>query len=410
MESTGQSDRRPPRRETREDPGEKTPVRPREQPRLKVEPSVLWVLASLLAITALHYATPGTHHWVHHIARRLYYLPIIIAAFGYGIRGGLFVALVVSVVYVPHAFFMPHMADPAPSIEKALEMVLYFVVGGTAGHLADKAKRRREALAESLRRRRQLTRQLTRAERLSALGEVVAGISHEIKNPLHSLKGTAEIVDPVIPEDVEERRLWEIHRKELGRLEKTADRFLSFARPSPAEMTRFDLRDVRTHLLDLVGAEARQRGIELKAPEAETPLMVNGDRDDFTQFLLNIALNAFHALSESKDHPPRAKPPKVVVALEETPGEEGPLASVRIENNGPPIPDEDLERIFDPFHTTRGAPETGGELTSQHTDSGGTGLGLSISAKLAEQNRGFIKAKNLPTGVAFTLSVPLASQ
>ena len=83
MESTGQSDRRPPRRETREDPGEKTPVRPREQPRLKVEPSVLWVLASLLAITALHYATPGTHHWVHHIARRLYYLPIIIAAFGY---------------------------------------------------------------------------------------------------------------------------------------------------------------------------------------------------------------------------------------------------------------------------------------------------------------------------------------
>lgn len=382
----------------------------RETHRPPVEASLIGVTLTLLAITVLHYATPASHHWVHDIARRLYYLPIIIAAFGYGIRGGLLAALVVSSVYVPHAFLMPHMADPAPSIEKILEMVVYFVVGGTAGYLADKAKRRREALAESLKKRRQLTRQLTRAERLSALGEVVAGMAHEIKNPLHSLKGTAEIVDPVIPEDVEERRLWEIHRKELTRLEKTAERFLSFAKPPPAESTRFDLRDVRTHLLDLVGAEARQRGIEMEAPEAETPLMVNGDRDDFTQILLNITLNAFHALSEAKDHPTPVKPPKVVVAVGETPGEDGPLASVRVENNGPPIPEEDLERIFDPFHTTRGAPDTSGELTPQLSDSGGTGLGLSISAKLAEQNRGFIKAKNLPSGVAFTLSVPLASQ
>ncbi len=89
---------------------------------------------------------------------------------------------------------------------------------------------------------KRLTGQLVRAGRLSALGEVVAGIAHEIKNPLHSLSGTAEIVDPLIPEDAEERRIWEIHREELKRLGRVADQFLSFARRSPIEAIPVDLR------------------------------------------------------------------------------------------------------------------------------------------------------------------------
>ncbi len=258
--------------------------------------TILGVWLPIALFTAFHYGTSHEYHWVHDILRRAYYLPIVVAAVRIGLMGGLLSAFAVTVAYMPHAFILPHHFDPARSLEKALEIVLYFIVAAVAGYLSDSERKRRAQLQRSLDDQRKLTGQLARAGRLSALGEVVAGIAHEIKNPLHSLAATAEIVDPLIPENAEERRMWEIHRDEIDRLKRVSEQFLSFARPTPTEAVPLDLRDVAERIIELVGAQARQSSVEISKTLPGTKVMVCGDLDQLAQVGLNIAVNAIRAL------------------------------------------------------------------------------------------------------------------
>ena len=262
---------------------------------------VFGVWLPILAIGLLHYGVDAEHGWAHNVLRRLYHLPIIFAAFGLGMRGGLLAAAVVSLTYLPHAFLhIGHLGhiDPAGSVEKALEIVLYNLVGAVAGYLADAERRRRVQLRKALDEQRSLQRQLVRAGRVAALGEVVAGIAHEIKNPLHALCGTAEIVDPLIDEDAPQRRMWDIHLAELERLERIADRFLSFANPSPLETQRLDLREVAQRLVELVGTDARKKEVSIVTDLPDAQVLVQGDRDQLAQVALNIALNAIRAIGK----------------------------------------------------------------------------------------------------------------
>lgn len=353
---------------------------------------VLAVWLPIVVISVLHYSTGPHHPWAHDVLRRLYYLPIVVAALQLGLRGGLASALLISVSYVPHAFIHPVMFDPARGLEKALEIILYFAVGAIAGHLAGAEQRRRAELQEALLELRRalaeqqrLTGQLVRAGRLGALGEVVAGIAHEIKNPLHSLAGTAEIVDPLIPADAEERRLWELHVSELQRLQRVAERFLSFARPQLAETEPIDLREVVRRLEELVSAQVRQKDVELTKELDDEPAIVNGDRDHLAQVAMNIVLNALSAIGDGqgggKIHI------SVVPASSETEG----MHLLRIENSGPTIPEEMLEHIFDPFVSN---------------DDRGSGLGLSISSRIVEHHGGYIEAANAGLGVTFSVYLP----
>lgn len=337
-------------------------------------------------VTVLHYGTGHETMWAHGILRRVYYLPIILAAFRSGLAGGLAAAIVTTVAYVPHAFTdAHHHRDPAPTVEKVLEILLYHVVGGLAGYLTALEKRRRLELQRALEDQRQLTNQLARAGRLGALGQLVAGIAHEIKNPLHALQGTAEIVDNVVPAECPERRMWEIHRKELSRLGDIAGRFLSFARPNDPELAAIDLRDVGKHIVTLIDAEARRHhvGVTLEVrPEVHPKVL--GDRDQLTQIGINVVVNAIRAL---KDRPNG----RIHVTVGARTIRDRLHAVLSIENDGPPIPDDALETLFNPFF-------------SGHDE--GTGLGLAISSRIAEQHGGWIEAENAGLGVRFTLFVP----
>lgn len=358
--------------------------------RAYLQPSLVFFVWLPIAVTlVLHYTTSSDHVWIHNVLRRIVYLPILYAAFRLGLRGGLLASAVASLSYIPHAFLhVHHIAhyDPAPALEKALEIVLYNLVGVVAGLLSDSERRRRVQLRDALLERTRLQQQLIRAGRLSALGQVVAGIAHEIRNPLHALRGTAEIVDPLVPKEREERRMWEIHLSELERLDRTAERFLSFAKPEPLRVSNLDLREVASRLRDLVAAETRKRSIALQLVLPSQPVNVRGDRDQLAQVALNITLNAMRAVGD------RAGNVRVeVLESEETGGER--MHALRIENDGPPIAAADMEHLFDPFH--------GG-------DEGGTGLGLSISERIAEQHGGFIEAANEGLGVRFTVWLPRA--
>jgi signal transduction histidine kinase len=344
--------------------------------------AALGIWLPLIAISLVHYVTHPEHHWVHDLLRRAYYLPIVIASIRIGLLGALATSAAVTLAYIPHAFIHPTRFDPADGLEKILEILLYFIVASVAGYLSDLECRRRYQLEIALEKHRLLTKQLVRAGRLAALGEVVAGIAHEIKNPLHSLSGTAEIVDAVVPKETEIGRMWEIHKEELNRLSKVSEQFLSFARPSQVENTLVDLSEVAHRLIDLVGADARQKNIDIESTLPEKVALVTGDLDQLAQVALNIAVNGIKAIGEKDGKL------NIVVGIKDHNGKK--MSFLRIENNGPKINTKELEHLFDPFHSS----------------TGGSGLGLSISARIADQHDGYIEVGEGELGVAFTLYLP----
>src|SRR5512134_2908462 len=348
-----------------------------------------------LVITALHYRVPAHHGWVHDVLRRLYYLPILFAAFSGGVRGGISLSVFASLIYFPHAFTSLVSRDPADALEKGLEILLYNIVAVAAGLLVDREHREREKqerlakkLSDALTEQQRIESQLIRAGRLGALGELTAGIAHEIKNPLHALKGTAEILRDVVPQNAPERRMLDLHIGEIDRLAQTAERFLAFARPTPADRRPLDLREVVGRVVSLVETQARKDGVKTVAlPYAgkEVPRVL-ADADQLTQLLLNIAINGVQAMA------PRGGG-EIAVSIERARQAERRLYLVRVANTGPPIPDDQLEKIFDPFFTTK---------------DGGTGLGLSIGSRIADQHDGVLSVRNLPDGkgVEFSLALP----
>jgi len=348
----------------------------------------------LLAITALHYGTPAEHHWVHDVARRLYYLPIVLAAFLAGLRGGLLLALLSSALYLPHAFTHLHHMDPAPALEKFLELVLYVAVGSIGGVLVDRERTerlRQQDLALALQRTldelKATERQLIRSGRLGALGQLTAGLAHEIKNPLHAMRGTAEIVRDALDEDTAERRMQALHIDEVDRLTGVLERFLDFARPSDPVLARVDLRQVASRVGELIAAQARGDDVQLDVDLPDRAVEVEGDRDQLVQLGLGIALNGLQAIVEGGGER------RLAIRLrDETRGPRS-FHALAIGNGGPPIPDELRERIFDPFVTTR---------------EDGTGLGLPVAARIADAHRGFVETRNLPGGgVEFLVLLPV---
>jgi two-component system sensor histidine kinase HydH len=351
---------------------------------------MLWVAwVPVLIIGICHYATGPHHHWVHDILRRLYYIPILFAAFSRGLRGGLAVAACASLTYAPHAFLMSHSLDPATTLNKLLEIILYNTIGIVAGILADRERGRRLQAERAFAEQQRMADQLVRTGRLAALGELVAGIAHEIKNPLHTIKGTVEIVDDIVPKDAEQSGMWALLRREVDRLERIAERFLSFARPNTPSLTRQAFGGVYDRVSELLRAQVHQSpAIELTTnPPGPTvnQLMVQVDRDQLAQVVLNISSNALRVLDGKGT---------IRMGAHVLEGNERQRVALRIENDGPVIAKDELERIFDPFHTDADT---------------GTGLGLAISARIAEAHGGFLKAENTgeQTGVAFTLILPV---
>ncbi len=347
-----------------------------------------WAPVAIIAVS--HYLTSPHHHEVHDVLRRLYYLPILFAAFSNGVRGGLVVALAATVSYAPHAFFvMEASKDPGTTLNKLLEIVLYIAIGILAGILADREAQRRREVERALARERKTAEQLVRAGRLAALGELVAGVAHEIKNPLHTIRGAAEVVDDIIPRDAEQTKLWQLLRREVDRLEEVSNRFLSFARPSEPTLELHRFAVVYQRIEELVRAQLRGAGGDVALavaplPAAVATLQVRVDPDQMAQVALNLASNAIAAMDGSG---------RLQVAASTREDEDGRWVELRFENDGPIIAEAELERIFDPFFTR---------------STSGTGLGLSIAVRIVEAHGGTLHAENLgpERGVAFTIDLP----
>ena len=210
---------------------------------------IVILAAFVTGITVLHYFTPLNLPMLHDIYQRLYYIPIIMAAFWFGLRGGVCCALIVSIVYAPHVLFQwgEHIQM---ELEKYLEIILYNVVGSVTGLLSQRERirtyqlqqtaigleRSYEKLSLQSERITEMEGQLRKAERLSTIGELAAVLAHEIRNPLGSIQGTAEILKDDFKPGDRKYEFLEIMVKESKRLNNVVEDFLRLARPQPVLM------------------------------------------------------------------------------------------------------------------------------------------------------------------------------
>lgn len=317
------------------------------------------VALMVLVVTLMHYNTAMHIHAAHGIYRRLYYFPIIVAGFRGGRTAGLVTALAICLLYIPHAFGVIGY-DPAPTLEKVLEMVLYLAVGLVTGTLEDRNRRSLRRLQDSLDERERLERELVQRERLAAVGQLSAGLAHEIRNPLASIKGAAEVLQDDEPAGTGRGRMLAIVREETARLNDVLTRFLTFARPPTGDRSRFDLAHELTDVAELLGHRDHAPAITLDAGGGGA--MVDGDRTGLRQVLLNLLLNAAEAAGA-------APAGAVTVTLTSTSSHH----QIAVVDNGPGFSPEALASLGNPFFTTR---------------EGGTGLGLATSLRIVGDHGG----------------------
>ena len=237
---------------------------------------IAFAIALVSPITLIHYVTDVHAVELHNVYRRLYYIPIVLGAFAAGVRGGIGVAIVAILGYLPHAFFSSH-PDPAPALDKALEMVLYVAIGTLTGWLVEQQRKVEEALQRSLSERDALEEQLVRAGKLTALGELSAGLAHEIRNPLASILGAAESLTGELDPGDRKYRLGQLMIREVHRLNGVVSRFSTFARSAPVEKSMVDVMELAREVCDLSEAEAQARGIDVEVGDETLSLEADGE-------------------------------------------------------------------------------------------------------------------------------------
>jgi len=353
--------------------------------------SIAWgraagIVAGILAASLLHYLTPQSFLLWHNLFQRLYYLPIVYAAIHFGWRGGLAASLISALCYIPHILVAWHHRMPDYAMNQYAEIIVFFLVGTVTGVLADQGRkhsRQLEAttlqLAKVNRELQDSFEQIKRADRLSAIGQLAASLAHEIRNPLGSLEGAANIIEsPQTPEEVRKGSLAVI-RKECRRLNRLLTDLLDFARPRPPAFQAVPLERLIDSVASLVGHTAEMSGIALhKRIEPAVP-PVESDPEQLKQVILNLTINAIQAMPSGGD---------VWLTAERR----GRDVVIEVRDRGTGVDSADLDRIFDPFFTTK---ETG------------TGLGLSVAHQIVTSHGGSISAERNPEGgMTFSVTLP----
>jgi two-component system, NtrC family, sensor histidine kinase HydH len=229
-------------------------------------------------------------------------------------------------------------------------------------------------------------REALRAEQLAAVGQMAAGIAHELRNPLMAMKILVQAAAEASPPHLADRDLL-VLEEEITRLERSTETFLDFARPPQIERRSFDLRFVIGQVIDLVSARAERQGVKLTCdyPE-ETPIPIRADMGQVRQVLLNLLLNALDAVQEGATVSVEVE--TADRARDDTPG----WVTIRVRDTGRGLPSELGSKIFEPFVSTKPT---------------GIGLGLSISKRIVESHGGQIDAVNHPDGGAeFVIRLP----
>jgi len=476
--------------------------------------AVILVAAMLLVVTVLHLYTNtlGGNAALHLLYRRLYYVPILYAAFVFGKRGGFLAAVAAAVPFAMHAQVSLGGLF-GTSVDNALEIVMYFIIGGLFGALRDLEERKTRDLrqvsirledaykkleeraiqliniqdytqsilrsitsgvltvgpdgsvttinpaaermlgiseydvvpkpigaifredgglsqdvarvlggrvpltlremtvvtrggktihvhATSSRMRavggrilgavvtiedvseiKALTEQLIRADRLAAMGELTAGVAHEVRNPLGVIRASVQLLEEAECDRGRVLEAADVIKQEIDRLDKVIKALLDFGRPSSPTLVLTDVEDVLRDVELFTSRFAKQADVRIAERFRGGLPPVQADPDQLKQVFLNLVTNAVQAMEETGG------------AIELRTALEGDFVQVTVADSGPGILASNIGKIFDPFFSTRDE---------------GTGLGLTIVHRIIDEHGGHIEVDSGPEGTTFRVSLPTA--
>ena len=359
----------------------------------------------LATLLLSHSAQPGTDSAVEPTLNSsyypIYYLPVMTAAMYFGPWTTLFWTVLTSAAYLsflPPVLHQLHTHEieilPGWEWELALRNVFFFLVGMIVNRFAmdyREENRRFQALTEDLtvvnENLKKAQEDARRAERLAALGQLSAGLAHEIRNPLGVIKGSAEILNQKLADSNPlAQELSGYIYTEVNRLSGLVGRFLDFARPSQLDLRRTDLPALVEKSLKSVSEQQSMDKITVKTEYAPALPLVMADQQLCDQVFTNLISNACEAMAEQGGE----------LRINMQPRNSGfrPEVVVEIEDTGPGIPTDIKEQIFNPFFTTKKS---------------GVGLGLAIVTKIVDAHGGTVRVTSEPGhGARFQVSLPQA--
>lgn len=488
-----------------------------DRKRVRVDPGtardVAIIAGLLILITLMHYYTDIHATAFHVLYRRLYYIPIIYAAFRFGLRGGLATSFAASLLFAPHIVF--GLGAEGAAIDNWFEIILFNVVGAVSGGLVQAERRQsvnyqrvssqletaynkleERALAlsslqnytksilesttsavlsvdrdmtvvtcnhaateifgmdekqligtklhelckgatdlceqvkrvlagerervdteititnargrvvpatvsvaphkdlgggkigavvtiEDLTEIRELTEQLLRADRLAAMGELVAGVAHEVRNPLGTIRASIQLLEAENPDSPSIRELGPVMKQEIDRLDRVIKALLDFGRPSKAVFAEVNISKVIEDVVLFTGRYATGNHVKINSEIRDGTGAVWADAEKLKQVFINLIFNAVQAMPDGG-------------AVDIETARDDAFVKVVVRDTGAGIPAEALGKIWDPFYTTR-------------TD--GTGLGLAIVHRIVDEHGGYISAESeVGKGSSFTVRLPVKAR
>jgi len=325
----------------------------------------------------------------------IFYLPVVTAALYFGPWMTLLWTAVASAAYCSYLYPALEQYDltAAGFADLALRVMFFFMAAMLVNRFAEESRRQTklyqqlaEQLAETNRQLTQAQAEARRSERLAALGQLSAGLAHEIRNPLGVIKGSAEMLTQKLDGANElTRELAGYISVEVNRLSTLVTQFLNFARPLHVDPHPADLTALLDRVLKNVGEHWKGKPVQIERAYASGLPSVPLDESLSEQAFINLVQNAHEAMEETGG----TLRAEVTAAVQN--GNEGVL--VRLTDNGPGVPDALREEIFNPFVTTKKT---------------GVGLGLSIVSQIVDGHHGTIRVESGPQGGAsFILFFPL---
>lgn len=254
-------------------------------------------------------------------------------------------------------------------------------IGGDIGEVAVAINE----MAFALDQRKKLEAQIQRADRLATLGEIAAGVAHEIRNPLTSIKGFVQFIEDDLPENDEKLEYTQIVTKEVDRLNKIIEKLLFYARSSAFLKIRVDINNVLDSTLLLVNFQVVKPKVQVSTIYNHHLPLIPVDEEQIKQLFLNLIINSAQAIDTAGD-----------ITIKTDFSKDKEYVKIEISDTGKGIEEENIKNVFDPFFTTRAK---------------GTGLGLGVAQKISELHDGYIEVSSqVGQGSMFTVYLPIKKE
>jgi signal transduction histidine kinase len=266
-------------------------------------------------------------------------------------------------------------------------------LAGSLNQMVEQLKLAQQRLQEETAKRIETIEQLNRAERLATVGKLASGLAHELGTPLNVVSGRAKMIAGGELGQSEISSSASVIREQSERMTRIIRQLLDFARSRTPQRKDENIRDIAAKTVATLKPIAEQNGVTLVLHPSGSEVVGSVDREQIQQVLSNLIVNAIHAMPDGGDIDitvgrEAAVPP---ADIETAPDE---VVKIEVADNGKGIKEEDLERIFTPFFSTKGVGE-------------GTGLGLSIAHGIVREHGGWISVESkVGRGSCFTVYLP----